>query len=139
VYAVKNTMSNGSPMVLLEVADGQLDVNRFVCSQESDGTARFMLEELTDYAPWLIRNSKILRVWIVKITQFVQFFALREGGDVDIYVNFDRICTIHDQHIVDIDYDSKNIYFKLEDGQIRSMPAVLNMKMNWSNTIECSQ
>ena len=98
-----------------------------------------MLEELTDYAPWLIRNSPIVKVWIVKITQFVQFFALREGGDVDIYVNFDRICTIQGQHIVDIDYDSKNIYFKTESGQIRSMPAVLNMKMNWSNTQESTQ
>lgn len=32
VYAVKNTIKNGSPMVLLEVEDGQLDVNRFVAN-----------------------------------------------------------------------------------------------------------
>lgn len=67
------------------------------------------------------------------------FYALREGGDVDIYVNYDRVCTIKGQKITDIDYDSKNVYFKQENGKIRYIPASLNMKMNWSNSKECSE
>lgn len=104
---------------------------------EGPGNFDYVLEEMTDYMPWDYENSHIEKLISLKVTSQAIFVAMRTGGYIDFYINFDRISSFKQEEVTDIDYDARYIFFKMRDEKVKKLPASLNLKMNWAYVEDC--